>query len=612
MIYNNLIYLLVVILILTTSSTPEKTQIPLLNAAILFGGKGFIFQQIAHHLFNRRPIHKAADYFAAEQKLSILAIIFMAIDVYLLECIYYFSKFPFTTELPALVNVLGITLFFAYLTVIWVTALQKYGRIFGRKQSAPSFIAANLKINLAIILPWLLLSFASDLLQLMPLPLINNFLDSPWGEPTLLLIFFLILVIGIPAIIVRLWNCTPLPMGQTRTMIEDFCRQQNLRFKEIMTWPLFEGQMLTAGVMGLNRHFRYLLITPALIKAMTPEEIQAVMAHEIGHVKRYHLQLYLFLFLGFGMLAQLSTSPLLALLLNSDIFYLAITFTGKSPDTVLTFASTVTMLIFMLIYFRLIFGFFMRNFERQADLHAMSAMGDATPLIRVFEKIAWLSGKIRDLPSWHHFGIGERIDFLIKCQGDKRQIAKHHRKVHLALALYLTIIIAGALLIWQLPGDFLGDAPKIKFAQALIQEKIKQEPEQAMWPQLLADLQQSRGQYRQAIIAYEQAITLAPTNAETLNNLAWLLLTAQEPELLNPSRALTLAKSAAALSKSPHILDTLATAYWANNMRPEAIATGEQALSAARENHKFYREQIKRFTNVDFSAAIYAPENNNE
>ena len=610
MIYNNLIYLLVVILILTTSSTPEKTQLPLLYAAIIFAAKGFAFQQISHHLFNRRPIRKAADYFAAEQKLSILAIIFMAIDVYLLECLYYFSKVPFTTMVPSLINVFGIILFFAYLTLIWVTALPKYGRIFGRKQSTPSFIAANLKINLAIILPWLLLTLSSDLLQLLPLPTINNFLGSPLGEPALLLVFFAVLVIGIPAIIVRLWNCTPLPPGETRTMIEDFCQQQNLRFKEIMTWPLFEGQMLTAGVMGLNRHFRYLLVTPALIQTMTTEEIKAVMAHEIGHVKRYHLQLYLVLFLGFGMLAQLSTSPLLALLLNSDIFYQAVSFTGKSPDTILTFASTVTMLIFMLVYFRIIFGFFMRNFERQADLCAMTTMGDAAPLIQVFEKIAWLSGKIRDLPSWHHFGIGERIDFLSKCQQDNLQIARHHRKVHLALALYLIVIISGALLIWQLPQDFLGDAPKIKFAQALIQEKIKQEPEQARWPQLLADLQQSRGHYRQAIMAYEQAITLAPTNAETLNNLAWLLLTAQESKLLNPPRALTLAKSAAALSTSPHILDTLATAYWANDMRPEAIARGEQALSLTRKNHKFYRDQIDRFKNHDFSATIYAPENN--
>ncbi|HIJ79452.1 MAG: M48 family metalloprotease [Desulfobulbaceae bacterium] len=610
MIYNNLIYLLVVILMLTTSSSPEKTQIPFLHAAIIFAAKGFIFQQVAHHLFNRRPIRKAADYFAAEQKLSILAIICMAIDVYLLECLYYFNKLPFTTELPFLLNVCGIIIFFAYLCLIWVTARPKYGLIFGRKQKAAAFVAANLKINLATILPWLLLSLASDLLQLLPLPALKNFLSSPWGEPTLLLIFFAVLVVGMPVILVRMWNCTPLPVGPTRSMIEDFCRSQNLRFAEIMSWPLFEGQMLTAGVMGLTRHFRYLLVTPALLAAMSPAEVKAVMAHEIGHVKRYHLQLYLFLFLGFGMLAQLSTSPLLALLLNSDIFYQAVTFTGKSPDTVLTFASTLTLLLFMLIYFRLIFGFFMRNFERQADLHAMAAMGDVAPLVRVFEKIAWLSGKIRDLPSWHHFGIGERIDFLLNCQQDGRQIARHHRKVHLALALYLLVLISGGLLIWQMPQDFLGDAPKIKFAEALIKEKMSQEPGQAMWPQLLADLQHSHGRYPQAITAYEQAIALDPANAETLNNLAWLLLTAQEPELLNPARALSLARTAADLVRSPHILDTLATAYWANNMRQEAIAIGQEALALSRDNQKFYREQIERFKNSDFSAAIYSPANN--
>lgn len=93
-----------------------------------------------------------------------------------------------------------------------------------------------------------------------------------------------------PAIIIRLWGCTPLPPGESRQQIESFCRKQNLAYAEILTWPLFEGRMLTAGVMGLTRKFRYLLITPGLLKAMNQDEIDAVLAHEIGHVKRHHLQ----------------------------------------------------------------------------------------------------------------------------------------------------------------------------------------------------------------------------------------------------------------------------------------------------------------------------------
>lgn len=607
MIYNNLIYLLVVILILTTSSPPERVQLPHLVSLLLFIGKGLAFFTLAHHLFKKR-VTSAARYFATEQKLSIAAIVSLALDVYLLNLQYYAGQLPLSTRLPVLTSLSGIALFFGYLSIIWLAARPNYQQIFGRSVSGSSFVAANLKTNIAIVLPWLLLTLFSDLLALTPLPFIKEFLASPWGEPALFLLFLAILVVGLPAIVVRLWGCRPLPPGPTRTLIEEFCRKERLRYADIMIWPLFEGRMLTAGVMGVSRRFRYLLITPALMEAMSDEEIEAVMAHEIGHVKRYHLQLYLFLFLGFGMLAQVSIYPVITLMLNSDLFYRAVTITGKSPDTALTFVSTTLLLVLMVLYFRFIFGFFMRNFERQADLHALHAMGSAAPLIRVFEKIAWLSGKIRDLPSWHHFGIGQRIDYLVKCQRDSLHIGRHHRKVYLALALYLATLGGGAFFMWQMPQDLLGDAPKTKFVEALLLQKIGEEPKNVVWPQLLGDLQFSRRLYDKAFSAYEHALSLAPDHPELLNNLAWLLLTAQDPAVLNPPRALRLAQQAALISQSAHVLDTLATAYWANGQREKAIAVEKEALERAKGNAQFYLGQIERFRTGDYNPEQYGPD----
>ena len=57
--------------------------------------------------------------------------------------------------------------------------------------------------------------------------------------------------------------------------------------------------MLTAGVMGLVKKFRYILVTDALLNNLSSDEIDSVIAHEIGHVKKYHLQFYLIFFLGF-------------------------------------------------------------------------------------------------------------------------------------------------------------------------------------------------------------------------------------------------------------------------------------------------------------------------
>lgn len=605
--YNNLIYLLVVILILTTGSIPEQPHIPWPAALLLFCSKGVLFSRLARYFFRRNPDNTAARYFAAEQHLSILAIVFLAVDIFLLEGRYYLSRVVLADKIPVIAHLAGILLFFGYLCLIWLAARPSYQRIFTRTLSARSFIAANIKINLAILLPWLIISLLFDLVQLAPFPQVQDFLASPWGEPLLVLLSLFGLLFFLPLAIVRLWGCTPLPPGPARARIEAFCRGQRLQFTDILLWPLFEGRMLTAGVMGLTRRFRYLLVTPALLEATTPEEIEAVMAHELGHVKRYHLQLYLFIFLGFGLLTQISGAPLLMLLLSSDFFYQLIALTGKSPDTILTLASAFILFALMLGYFRFVFGFFMRNFERQADLYALSAMGYASPLIRVFEKIALLSGNIRDLPSWHHFGLGQRIDYLRRCETDPAWITRHHRKVHLALILYTAIIVAGGFAAWQMPQDLLGEAPKARFAEALIRQKIQEQPNNGLWFQLLGDLQYSLTQEEDARYSYEQAIRLSPDNAEALNNLAWLLLTAQEPSLRDPAKALLLAQNAAT-KKNPHMLDTLATAYWANNNLEMALATEEEALARAVTHKDYYRGQMEKFRTTRYSAFTRFPE----
>ncbi|MBU2538277.1 MAG: peptidase M48, partial [Proteobacteria bacterium] len=280
--YNNLIYLLVVILILTTGPTPEQSQIPWPAALLLFCSKGVLFNQLARYFFRRNPDNTAARYFAAEQHLSILAIVFLAVDIFLLEGRFYLSRVPLAQEIPILAHLAGIIVFFGYLCLIWLAARPSYQRIFTRTLSARSFITANIKINLAILLPWLIISLLFDLVQLAPFPQVKDFLASPWGEPLLVLLSLFGLLFFLPLAIVRLWGCTPLPSGPARDRIEAFCRGQRLQFTDILLWPLFEGRMLTAGVMGLTRRFRYLLVTPALLEATTPEEIEAVMAHELG------------------------------------------------------------------------------------------------------------------------------------------------------------------------------------------------------------------------------------------------------------------------------------------------------------------------------------------
>jgi len=586
--YNTIIYLLLVILMLSTKGVPETPPFAPALTGLLFAAKAMLYAWLVRRGF-RRAAPLAAGYFAAEQRYSILALLFFGLDVYLLDVKYYLVGLPGAGLLPSLADYGGLALFLSYPLILWSQARPLYGRVFGGAPRLGAFLATNLKVNLAVLLPWLLITLLADLLALIP--------DGPLagGEPLLILFFLLALLLVFPAVIVRLWGCRSLPEGGLRRRIEEFCRQHRIKVNDIMLWPLFEGRMLTAGVIGITGRCRYLLITPALIEALTPEELDAVMAHEIGHIRLYHLPLYLLFFLGFGLLAQFAAYPFLALVLGSETLYRLVDISGRSPLALFTLISTGSLVLLLVLYFRFLFGFFMRNFERQADLYALESIGRAGPLVTVFEKIARLSGNIRDLPSWHHFSIGQRIDYLLASEREPRLIGRHQGKVYLALTLFLGLLITVVVGLWRLPPDLLEGAPKARFAEALVMEKSRAEPDNQLWPRLLGDLLAGRQRYSEAMAAYEDSLARDPEQAEVLNNLAWLLLTASDPAMLDAERALALAERAVALQPAPYIIDTLATAYWATGERQQALALAGQAMAADPANRPHYQEQLRRF-----------------
>jgi len=390
-----------------------------------------------------------------------------------------------------------------------------------------------------------------------------------------------------------------MPDGPLRQEIEAFFRRENFS-SDILLWPLFEGQVLTAGVMGMIPGFRYVLITPALLETMNWKELEAVLAHEIGHVKKKHLLLYVLIFMGFGILFSAAVEPLPFIILGSDWFYSLASWYNIAPEMLLAFLVAVPLLIFMLLYFRFIFGYFIRNFERQADLHVFSILDESASLISSFEKIAYMSGKIRDRKNWHHFGIGERIAFLQKCEKDRRWIRKHNIKVYLSLAVYFLAISVSSGFLYSADYGELAAGYEPRYVEAVIMHKLHQEPDNGLWFLLLGNLMQQQKMEKKAIDAYEKALQLKPANADICNNLAWLLLTAQDSSLHDPLRALRLAQKAAGLKQDGYILDTLAEAYWANGMVDDAVAAERDAVQIDPENAKYYLQQLRKFTSEEW------------
>lgn len=95
----------------------------------------------------------------------------------------------------------------------------------------------------------------------------------------------------------------------------------------------------------------------------------------------------------------------------------------------------------------------------------------------------------------------------------------------------------------------------------------------------------AKGQVRDAIAEYRNALSISPENVAAQSNLAWLLATSSDPSLRNGPEAVELAKQAEAESSRSEsravVLRILAAAYAEAGLFGEARQTAQKALQAA-------------------------------
>jgi len=96
----------------------------------------------------------------------------------------------------------------------------------------------------------------------------------------------------------------------------------------------------------------------------------------------------------------------------------------------------------------------------------------------------------------------------------------------------------------------------------------------------LAEESYSKGNFREAVVRYRQALLVNPDCAISLNNLAFILATAPDDSLRNGEEAVRLAQRAMRLPpiKGMCVEGTLAAAYAEAGRYAEAVATTENAV----------------------------------
>jgi Zn-dependent protease with chaperone function len=601
--FSNFIYFIIVLLIYSTYLPPEEPNFDTLETIILFLVFTVIFWLFCRFRFFKIEKNLAFQGFAqldhqfngTMTRLSVIAILLFTFDIYVLNLPSVFSNVQLFSTIPTLLALLFLAIFVFYLSVIWFCAHELYRRIYMSDQSRKSYITSHILFAVPVLLPWLFLSGISDIIFALPFRYPKQFLNTTEGEITYFLFFLLLVAVFGPAIIKRFWMCTPLEPGYDRARIEALCRRAGLAYSDILYWPIFGGKMITAGVMGLIKKFRYILVTDGLLRFLSSEEIDAVMAHEIGHVKKNHILFYLIFFTGYMLISYATFNLIIYLIIYAEPVFRLVSASRLNQASATSVFFSFSVILIFLVYFRFIFGYFMRNFERQADCYVYSLFNSAFPLITTLEKIAATSGQPPDKPNWHHFSITERIDYLKKCEQDQIWVKRQDNKIKKSIAVYLVGLALVGGIGFALNFSEIGKKLNTGFFEHIILQEIEKEPYNANLYSMLGDIYYARNNFEGVQKAYETSLHLAPDNPQVLNNLAWLYATSEDKRFRDHQRALFLAQKAASLEQTPYILDTLAESYYVNGMLDDAIATAKKALELADKNPSYFEEQLEKF-----------------
>jgi Zn-dependent protease with chaperone function len=605
-VFGNLILFLVVLLVYTVhapegSGTLDVWSRLSLNLVFVFAfglTLRMLFGRLSRRIEAGRLFSPSLAYHRLLFYASILAAIQFSLAVYVFELKNLFVSLPWVGRWETGRNLLGLGWFTLLMVLVWSESYPVYRRIQASRLARRRYVLGQLRFNLPVVLPYLLLTLLGDLKNLLPPDGIRAWLDSSTGETVSLFVYLVGLSVFFPLIIRPVWGLVPLPPGERRDYILAFMNRHGFRCREVMNWPLYEGEGLTAGVMGPVARWRFLLVTEGLLRVLDDEELTAVLAHELGHVKKRHLWLYL----GF-VLAMIVLTSYLAGAWTLAVLYFGwpLEWLGAAPaggsDQVSTLAVTALYGLFVVGYIRFIFGAYMRHFERQADLYAFRLTGTVDGLIRSLEKIARLSGQSRNVPSWHHFSVAQRVDFLERCRRDPGLADRHDRQVRFMLAGYVLAVLAILAGGWALATHQSVEKRLVARAITLLEQEAQTAPPDAERFRQLGDLYYYSDHLPEAARAFEKALALGPADPELLNSLAWTLAIMPQSTSEDRARALALAREAAAVKPAAHILDTLAEALYVNGHVMEALEVIDQALArlGPEEDSNHYLKQKAKF-----------------
>lgn len=405
-------------------------------------------------------------------------------------------------------DVLAVAPFVAALASGWAASYAADKALSRRAWGLGEYLWFQTRYSLLLVLlPWLLLKAVQDSWEFWPEPL-QGVMDSP----VLGFVSFLLVVgaaaVFLPVFLKWLFRAKSMPDSSLRRRLERRARAAGFAFRDILVWRMARARVLNAGVMGVVSRYRYVMFSDALLEALSPEECEAVLAHEIGHIKHRHIFAYLLFAFGFVLLVFVAMA-LMPRTFSNDFRIMA-----------------PVMAVLVCVYFRFLFGVLSRRFERQADVQAAGLIGSPIPLVLALEKIALISGDVRRVRSWRHDSVAERVNFLLGSGFEKSSRDAYHRRARRTFwrfASGLGLLFAASLAVLFVRS--LGPGTDLERYERLIRKKVEGRNERQVtkqdWARLGA-LRAERGDARGAADAFKRAFSLDPRDKDVRGSLMGL------------------------------------------------------------------------------------------
>ena len=203
-----------------------------------------------------------------------------------------------------------------------------------------------------------------------------------WG---IFLAFQLLMTVIYPTVIAPVFNkFTPIEDKDLEKAIRDLAEREGISVTGIFQMDAGKRSRHTnAYFSGLGKNKRIVLFD-TLIEAHSRDEILAVLAHEIGHLKKGHIKKQLILVSA----VSLFLFYIAALMIDWDIMYRSFGFAAK----VKPFYAGLFLISILWgpagFFVSPVFMALSRKYERESDRFARDALDDPNPLINALRKMA--------------------------------------------------------------------------------------------------------------------------------------------------------------------------------------------------------------------------------